>query len=71
MKTLAEFTRTTLIGGLLIILPVYIAIILLAKTLKGLLGLLQPVAARNWAAKCIRLRPAAAARSASTIFLRK
>ena len=30
MKTLAEFTKTTLIGGLLIILPVYIAVLLLA-----------------------------------------
>ena len=44
MKALAEFTRTTLIGGLLIILPIYIAVLLLAKTVKGLLGLLQPVA---------------------------
>ena len=43
MKTLAEFTRTTLIGGLLIILPIYIAVLLLAKTIKGLLALLQPV----------------------------
>jgi hypothetical protein len=34
MKTLAEFTRTTLIGGLLIILPIYIAVLLLAKTIK-------------------------------------
>ena len=46
MKTLAEFTRTTLIGGLLVILPLYIAVLLLAKTIKGLLGLLQPVAER-------------------------
>jgi uncharacterized membrane protein len=46
MKTLAEFSRTTLIGGVLIILPLYIAILLLAKTIKGLLGLLQPVAER-------------------------
>ena len=33
MKTLAEFTRTTLIGGVLIILPIYIAVLLLAKTI--------------------------------------
>src|SRR4051795_11069805 len=46
MKALAEFSRTTLIGGVLIILPVYIAVLLLAKTIKGLLGLLQPVAER-------------------------
>jgi uncharacterized membrane protein len=46
MKALAEFTRTTLIGGLLVILPLYVAILLLAKTIKGLLALLQPVAER-------------------------
>ena len=46
MKTLAEFTRTTLIGGLLIILPIYIAVLLLAKTIKALLNLLQPVTAQ-------------------------
>ncbi len=46
MKALAEFTRTTLIGGLLVILPLYVAVLLLAKTIKGLLALLQPVAER-------------------------
>jgi uncharacterized membrane protein len=46
MKTLAEFTKTTLIGGLLIILPVYIAVLLLAKTIKALLALLEPVTAQ-------------------------
>jgi uncharacterized membrane protein len=46
MRALAEFSKTTLIGGLLIILPIYIAVLLLAKTVKGLLGLLQPVAER-------------------------
>jgi uncharacterized membrane protein len=35
MKTLAEFTKTTLIGGLLIILPIYIAVLLLAKISSG------------------------------------
>jgi uncharacterized membrane protein len=44
MRALAEFTKTTLIGGVLIILPIYIAILLLAKAIKGLLGLLEPVA---------------------------
>jgi len=43
MKTLAEFTKTTLIGGLLVILPIYIAVLLLAKAAKALLGLLAPV----------------------------
>ena len=46
MKTLAEFTRTTLIGGVLVILPLYIAVLLLAKTVNGLLALLQPVTAQ-------------------------
>jgi hypothetical protein len=44
MKTLAEFTKTTLIGGVLIILPIYVAVLLLAKAVKGLLALLTPVA---------------------------
>ena len=44
MKTLAEFTKTTLIGGVLIILPIYVAVLLLAKAVKGLLALLAPVA---------------------------
>jgi uncharacterized membrane protein len=43
MKTLAEFTKTTLIGGLLVILPIYVAVLLLAKAAKALLGLLAPV----------------------------
>ncbi|WGF87891.1 DUF502 domain-containing protein [Marinivivus vitaminiproducens] len=46
MKALAEFTRTTLIGGLLVILPLYIAVLLLARTVQGLLALLQPVTAQ-------------------------
>jgi uncharacterized membrane protein len=44
MRTLAEFTKTTLIGGLLIILPIYVAVLLLLKAVKGLLDLLSPVA---------------------------
>ncbi len=46
MKTLAEFTKTTLIGGVLVILPIYVAILLLAKAVQGLLGLLAPVTAQ-------------------------
>jgi uncharacterized membrane protein len=45
MKTLAEFFKTTLIGGVLVILPVYVAILLLAKMVAGLLALLAPVTA--------------------------
>jgi hypothetical protein len=46
MKSLAEFTKTTLVGGLLIILPIYVAVLLLLKAVKGLLGLLDPVASQ-------------------------
>jgi hypothetical protein len=35
MRGLAEFTKTTLIGGVLIILPLYLSILLLLKTLAG------------------------------------
>jgi uncharacterized membrane protein len=45
MKGLAELTKTTLIGGLLVVLPIYLSILLLAKTLSGMLALLSPVAA--------------------------
>jgi uncharacterized membrane protein len=45
MKALAEFTKTTLIGGVLIILPVYVSLLLLAKAVKGLLALLKPITA--------------------------
>jgi len=46
MRTLAEFAKTTLIGGVLVILPIYIALLLLAKTVQGLLALLTPVTAQ-------------------------
>jgi uncharacterized membrane protein len=45
MRSLAEFTKTTLIGGLLVVLPIYLSILLLAKTLSGILALLSPVTA--------------------------
>jgi len=45
MKALAELTKTTLIGGLLVVLPIYLSILLLAKTLAGILALLSPVTA--------------------------
>ena len=45
MKGLAELIKTTLIGGLLIVLPIYLSVLLLAKTLGGLLSLLSPVMA--------------------------
>ena len=46
MKTIAEFTKTTLLGGLLIILPLYLCVLLLAKAVMGLLALVNPIAAQ-------------------------
>jgi uncharacterized membrane protein len=45
MKALTEFAKTTLVGGLLVILPIYVSFLLVAKTLGALLGLLSPVTA--------------------------
>jgi uncharacterized membrane protein len=45
MKGLAEITKTTLIGGLLVVLPIYLSILLLAKTLAAIFALLSPVTA--------------------------
>jgi uncharacterized membrane protein len=45
MKGLAELTKTTLIGGLLIVLPIYLSILMVAKTLSVIVALLAPVTA--------------------------
>lgn len=45
MKAIAEFTKTTLIGGFLIILPIYVSLILIAKALQGLLAAMRPITA--------------------------
>jgi uncharacterized membrane protein len=45
MKGLAELTKTTLIGGVLIVLPIYLSILLLAKTLSAIVTLLSLVTA--------------------------
>ena len=45
MKGQAELTKTTLIGGLLIVLPIYLSILLLVKTLSAVVTLLSPVTA--------------------------
>lgn len=60
MKRIAAFTRTTLIGGVLVVLPAYLTVLLLAKGLQGLLGLLAPVAAQLPAAVELRGTLAAA-----------
>jgi uncharacterized membrane protein len=46
MKRIAEFTKTTLIGGVLVVLPIYISVLLLAKTLSRIMALLSPVTAQ-------------------------
>jgi uncharacterized membrane protein len=43
LRQIAEFTRTTLIGGLLVVLPIYITLLLVAKTVQGLLGFVAPI----------------------------
>jgi uncharacterized membrane protein len=45
MKTIVEFVKTTLIGGLLVVVPAYLTVLLLAKALAGLMKLLGPIVA--------------------------
>jgi uncharacterized membrane protein len=45
MKGLAELIKTTIVGGLLVILPIYLSILLLAKTLAAIFALLSPLTA--------------------------
>jgi len=46
IRGLAEFVRTTLVGGLLVVLPVYVTALLLAKTLAGVMAAVSPVTAQ-------------------------
>jgi uncharacterized membrane protein len=43
MKGVTEFIRTTLVGGLLVVVPVYLTALLLMKTVVGLLAIVAPV----------------------------
>ena len=45
MKVLTEFAKSTLIGGLLVVVPIYFSVLLLAKALAGLIALLGPITA--------------------------
>jgi uncharacterized membrane protein len=45
MKALNEFAKSTLVGGLLVVVPIYFSVLLLAKALAGLVKLLGPVTA--------------------------
>lgn len=44
MRAIAEFTRTTLVGGVLVVLPVYLSVLLLLKAILGLRELVAPIA---------------------------
>ena len=46
MKMIAEFTRTTLVGGILVLLPVYLAVLLLLKAFSSVMALVAPVTAQ-------------------------
>jgi uncharacterized membrane protein len=46
MKAINEFIRITLIGGVLIVLPIYVSVLLLAKSLSIVVRLLSPVTAQ-------------------------
>ena len=44
MKKLIEFVKVTLVGGLVVVLPVWLTALLLLKAIKGALALLGPIA---------------------------
>ena len=44
MKTLLRFVKVALVGGLLIVLPLWLSLLLLFKAIKGALAVLQPIA---------------------------
>lgn len=46
LRSLAEFMKTTLVGGLLVVLPLYVTALLLAKTVAGMLAVVSPVTAQ-------------------------
>ncbi len=43
MRAVAEFTKTSLMGGLLVLMPVYLTVLLLLKALSGVAGLVSPI----------------------------
>ena len=44
MKALTEFLKVTLVGGLLVVLPVWVSLLLLLKAINGALSMLRPIA---------------------------
>ena len=45
MKRLLDFAKTTLIGGLLVVVPIYLIVLLVAKAFAKLFALLSPITA--------------------------
>jgi uncharacterized membrane protein len=45
MRRVGDLLRTTLLGGVLVVMPIYLTAILLAKALGGIAALLKPIAA--------------------------
>lgn len=45
MRAVADITKTTLIGGVLVLMPVYLTGLLLAKGIGGVMALLSPITA--------------------------
>jgi uncharacterized membrane protein len=44
MKPLVQFLKVTLVGGLLVVLPLWVSVLLLFKAIKGALAMLVPIA---------------------------
>jgi uncharacterized membrane protein len=45
MKALSEFLKSVIVGGLLVVVPVYFSVLLLAKAMAGLIKLFAPITA--------------------------
>jgi uncharacterized membrane protein len=45
MKFVREFVTSTVVGGLFVVVPVYLAVLLLLKGMKSVAGLVRPFAA--------------------------
>jgi uncharacterized membrane protein len=43
MNRIAEFSKTTIIGGLLVLLPAYLSVLLLLHAIGGVFALIQPI----------------------------
>jgi len=43
MRSFAEFVKTTLIGGVLVLVPIYLITLLLLKAFAGVMGLVSPI----------------------------